>query len=608
MRRSGVQIPEAAQNAQLRTRSSDTMSRVPSTATIHPAPWWQRIRGARAISWQSIVGGDSLISIAIVATGGTLGGYSSGPDSLLRALVVVTIVGVVAALWAFLGFAVLFRRRKVHPVNLWTYVLFYSVNGTWYFLGVQWLDVTSGSPSGIGWGARLASSITISLAWAIAVSLILESSDRFKARRQELLDELVAADVERLRESEEALHLREALDAQVDDALASTRASLNRALAAQARSPLDTGVGIATDANSSEAADIVRSAASDVVRPLSHQLQRLASTTYPPPRVSGAIRQWWLHPRMPPLATALLVSFQTTAESVRNFGGLVGPLASLLYFAALYIFLIGVDRAGRRLPRWNRLIYVVGVIGSLASNLWFAEGLSPEAANPGDAIANVVVSLVYILVTSLFDAVRQARAGLISTLMREVDEEEVRARALQVEMASIVDSMSRALHGRVQTQLVVCAAELERAARVGDHEAVTTALRHASSALASATRPPQITLSDLVYAWTPLLSIHVESPGVSAETLARADVIAVVEEGLANAYRHGHASNVTVVLTPLPHALRIVVADDGTGIGDDATGLGSQMLRRLSQGRMTLISQAPGAVLTVELPLEIDAT
>lgn len=553
-----------------------------------------------------MVGGNSLISIAIVATGGTLGGYSSGSDSPLRALIVVAIVGVVAALWALVGFAVLFRHRAVRPVSLWTYGLFYSVNGTLYFLGVQWLDVTSDSPSGIGWGARLASSIAISLAWAIAVSLLLDSSDRFTARRQELLDELVAADVERLRESEEALRLREALDAQVDDALASTRARLSHALEAQVRSSLDISGALDTEAGAEAAADIVRSAASDVVRPLSHQLQRLANTTYPLPRVSGAIRQWWLHPRMPPLATALLVSFQTTAESVRNFGGVAGPLASLVYFAALYLFLLGVDRAGRRLPRWNRLIYVAGVIGSLASNLWFAEGLSPEPVNPGDAIANVVVSLVYIVVTSLFDAVRQARAGLISSLTQEVNDEEVRARALQIEMATIVDSLSRELHGRVHTQLVVCAAELERAARVGDHEAVTMALSHAASALESATRPRQISLSDLVRAWTPLLSIRVESPGMPATSLARADVLAVVEEGIANAYRHGHADHVHIAMTQLPGAVRLIITDDGVGVVGDATGLGTQMLRRLSEGRMSLESHAHGAVLTVDLPADTD--
>lgn len=577
-----------------------------SVASPHPTPWWQRIRGARAISWQSVVGGDALISVAIVATGGTLGGYSSQSDSPLRALIVVAIVGVAAALWALVGFAVFFRRRKVQAVSLWTYFLFYSINGTLYFLGVQWLDVTSGSPSAIGWGARLASSIAISLAWAIAVSLLLESSDRFKVRRQELLDELVAADVDRLRESEEALRLRAALDAQVDDALASTRARLGRALAAQARSPLGAGDILDSAADSGAAADIVRSAASDVVRPLSHQLQRLASTTYPPPRVSGAIRQWWLHPRMPPLATALLVSFQTTAESVRNFGGVAGPLASLLYFGALCLFLIGVDRAGKKLPRWSRLIYVTGVIGSLASNLWFAEGLSPEAANPGDVIANVVVSLVYILVTSLFDAVRQARAGLISSLTQEVNDEEVRARALQIEMATIVDSLSRELHGRVQTQLVVCAAELERASRVGDHDAVAMALSQAASALESATQPRQVALSDLVRAWIPLLSVHVESLGVPSASLARADVLAVVEEGLANAYRHGQARHVSVTLTQLPQALRVIVADDGVGIVDDATGLGSRLLSGLSQGRMSLQNQAQGTVLTVDLPADIE--
>ena len=577
-----------------------------SVASPHPTPWWQRIRGARAISWQSVVGGDALISVAIVATGGTLGGYSSQSDSPLRALIVVAIVGVAAALWALVGFAVLFRRRKVQAVSLWTYFLFYSINGTLYFLGVQWLDVTSGSPSAIGWGARLASSIAISLAWAIAVSLLLESSDRFKVRRQELLDELVAADVDRLRESEEALRLRAALDAQVDDALASTRARLGRALAAQARSPRGAVDILDSAADSGAAADIVRSAASDVVRPLSHQLQRLASTTYPPPRVSGAIRQWWLHPRMPPLATALLVSFQTTAESVRNFGGVAGPLASLLYFGALCLFLIGVDRAGKKLPGWSRLIYVTGVIGSLASNLWFAEGLSPEAANPGDVIANVVVSLVYILVTSLFDAVRQARAGLLSSLTQEVNDEEVRARALQIEMATIVDSLSRELHGRVQTQLVVCAAELERASRVGDHDAVAMALSQAASALESATQPRQVALSDLVLAWIPLLSIHVESVGVPSASLARADVLAVVEEGLANAYRHGQARHVSVTLTQLPQALRVIVADDGVGIVDDATGLGSRLLIGLSRGRMSLQNQAQGTVLTVDLPADIE--
>lgn len=563
---------------------------------IASEPWWERIRGPRAISWQSVVGGNTLISLAIVATGGTLGGYAYGPDGILRAIVVVAVVGVIAAVWAVFGFAVLFRNRKVRPVSLWTYGLFYSLNGTLYFLGVQWLDSTSGAPSGIGWPARLASSIAISLAWAIAVSLLLDSSDRFRERRQQLLDEWVSAEVERLRESQEALRLREALGAQVDDALASTRVRLSEALGAQ-----DMPTPGEDARRSREAADIVRSAATDVVRPLSHRLQEIASATYPPPRLSGAVRQWWMHPRMPPLATALLVSFQTTAESVRNFGGLVGPAASLLYFLALYLLLVLVDRSGRRYPRWDRIIYAAGVIATLTLNVWFAEGLSPEPVNTGDAAANVVLSLSYIFITSLFDATRQARAGLIDSLTREVDAEELRARALQSEMAGIVDSLARELHGRVQTRLVVCAAELERAARIGDHEAVTMALGNAALALESATRPQEHTLPDVVRAWTTLLDVRLDPCDAPPDALGRADVIAVVEEGLANAYRHGGAQATTITMRCLPDALRVVIVDDGSGIASHAPGMGTDMMRRVSRDRITLERLPVGTRLTVDL-------
>ena len=62
------------------------------------APWWVRMRGPRAITWQSILVGNSLISLAILVSGGTLGGYASDADSggstvLGKSLVAVAIAG-----------------------------------------------------------------------------------------------------------------------------------------------------------------------------------------------------------------------------------------------------------------------------------------------------------------------------------------------------------------------------------------------------------------------------------------------------------------------------------------------------------------------------------
>lgn len=572
---------------------------MPQTDALSHEPWWQRIRGARAISWPSVLGGNGLISVAIVASGGTLGGYAFGPEDVLRALVVVVLLGVVALLWALLGFRVMFRNRRVHPVSLWLYALYYSVNGTLYFLGVQWLDATSNTPSGIGWPARWLSSMAISLAWGIALSLLLDSSDRFRARRQQLVDELVAADLERLQESQEVLRLRAALDMQVDTILASTREELSRALLESAQAPI--GLQQPT-ANPASAAAIVRTAASDVVRPLSHQLQAMADASFPPPGLRGVLRQWWRHPRMPPLATALLVSAQTSAESVRNFGGVLGPILSLLYCALLYLFLLAIDRLSRRLPGWGRYLYVVGVVGSLALNLGFAEGFSPEPTSTGDVVANVLVSLAYIAITSVIDAVRRARAGLIESMVREVDAEELRARVLQRETVRAVDALSRDLHGRVQTQLVVCAAELERAEADGDHEGITRALSEAASALESATRPRTSTLADVISAWDSVLSVRLDASSIGRDALERSDVVAVIEEGLGNAYRHGLASEATVAFEQRGDALRIVITDDGSGFDSITPGLGSDLLRRLSDGRFALVHGDGGTVLTVDLP------
>lgn len=574
---------------------------MPTAHASHPQVWWRRMLGPRSISWQAVVSGNGLISLALIASGGTLGGYAFGPDARSRALVMVLVVGVVTSAWAIFAFTVLFRHRRVRPVSLATFVLYYAGNGFLYFLGVQWLDVTSGAPSGIGWPARLVSSMAISLVWGIAFSLLLDSSDRFHARRQELLEEMVEAEVTRVRESQEALRIRQALDAQVDEVLESTRTRLSSALES---SVIAREGGTGTQA--AAAAALVRTAASDVVRPLSHDLQERADAAFPAPRVSGVLRQWWVHPRMPPLATALLVSSQTTAESVRNFGGAAAPLVSLLYFAGLYLLLVLIDRTARRFPRWGRPVYLVGVLGSLALNVGFAEGLSPDPVSMGDVAANVLFSITYIAITSLFDAVRQAREGLLESLASEVDAEEVRSRALQRETAAVVDSLARELHGRVQTQLVVCAAELERAAEAGDHPAVMVALAQAASALESATHPQRLILTDVVAAWSAVMTVMLDVESVPAGAKQRDDVVAVVEEGLANAYRHGGASTVSVSLRLLSDSLRVVMVDDGAGVGEVVPGLGSQLMRRLSADRTTLESRSEGTVLTVDLPLSSD--
>ena len=58
------------------------------------------------------------------------------------------------------------------------------------------------------------------------------------------------------------------------------------------------------------------------------------------------------------------------------------------------------------------------------------------------------------------------------------------------------------------------------------------------------------------------------------------EVREVMNEGIANALRHGFASRVTVTLGPGPE---ITISDDGTGPRDGVPGLGSTFFDSISQ-------------------------
>ena len=80
------------------------------------------------------------------------------------------------------------------------------------------------------------------------------------------------------------------------------------------------------------------------------------------------------------------------------------------------------------------------------------------------------------------------------------------------------------------------------------------------------------------------------------------DVIAVVEEGLANAFRHGDATEVRVAIGPHAGSLRVEIADNGIGPSGDGAGLGSEVIREFSGGRATLERLSGTTTLVVDLP------
>ena len=97
--------------------------------------------------------------------------------------------------------------------------------------------------------------------------------------------------------------------------------------------------------------------------------------------------------------------------------------------------------------------------------------------------------------------------------------------------------------------------------------------------------------------WDELCAIDVQiDAGIDDSTGSGERVGRVVEEGLANAIRHGGATALTVALKPVDGGIRIVIDDDGTGPpATPVPGLGSTVLDQATGGRWSLTALPRGA-------------
>jgi signal transduction histidine kinase len=89
--------------------------------------------------------------------------------------------------------------------------------------------------------------------------------------------------------------------------------------------------------------------------------------------------------------------------------------------------------------------------------------------------------------------------------------------------------------------------------------------------------------------------------------LVAPDLLAVLGESLSNASRHADASSVAVTVS-VDDEVRVVVTDDGRGIGDDVreSGLGNMRERALKHGGTFRVSSAADGGTTVEWRVPVD--
>jgi len=268
-----------------------------------------------------------------------------------------------------------------------------------------------------------------------------------------------------------------------------------------------------------------------------------------------------------------------------------GILIFIIYkIASRFAF---VTNRGRIFSFCAVMLLTVIVTGPLASLIFDERGI-------GEAWDLILFNSIWLpLLTiwvSLFSSAIRTPELILQDLKERIRAEEVAARASSDQRREIQREVAESLHdmaSRIHTSKSLTGAELN--IDFGD-------LLDPPQDLDSPTDIINKALND----WASIMSIEVHMDLGACDSQGAVQIRRVVQEGLANSYRHGNATSCKVLVSFRDDQVDINVSDNGVGLPTNfTTGLGSVILESICGENWSLTSSpSGGCTLTATVSLE----
>ena len=569
-----------------------------------------RVTGRWAISWQVILFANLLTYPQMVLTGGTLGSRQVPAEDLPASAVVMGVAVLANAAYGTLAMFTVFRNRTKRRVSLWVYTAFYLSAGVIPVLGMEYLDSILGKQTALPVGLRLFFACLTTLWLGVIFSLLLDGRERFIQTRAELIDEAIEWQEAVFRESEAGMEFRRSVDAMVDERLTHARRELDRVLV-EANESEDASVGV------EPVVVALEDTARDTVRPLSHELWTEVEAEYPKPRASQVFRHLWRDPRFLAGNTALITAIGLPGASVRGFGAWapvsIAALTAVVW-AILWFSNTAIDRA--TFVGMKRAVFVAATLTALVVILAYSLIPGDVTAPAQDAGSIVIAFVAGIILVSYVGALIDVRRSVLASIESDVTRNQIEAEARRSALASITREMARSLHGSVQTRLVACAASIDQAQRTGDSSAVLRALDESASIMEEIGTAPQSMESEslgtsvnrLVENWRAICDVNLEMDQALVDSTDLSHVARIVEEAMANSYRHGMAGRIDVDIHTVSDGadIEVQIRDDGVGLTGNPPGLGRRIIAEYCGDRCELFRDGDWTVLRAIAPISLD--
>lgn len=551
-------------------------------STVLGLTWREHIGGRWAVS---LLGFAFLAPIAFVAAFVNVQRFAASQIGLWIAASALSLVAM-GALWWLASVSVL-RHRRMTPVPIAVVVLVgassFAVRAVVAtYAGVEWGLL----PAENGVGELLLARAAVGAVQgafglpALAVSLSVVS--RYRSERSRLLGTLVAVQRKRAEEEGAARALRDALAGPVRVRLQ----QIADRLGADASSIESIASDVRTEAHGMWAQS---HHVSETPRIRIRKLIRISLSTHPLPL--AVLWLVWL--------PSSIVGIVTRSALLTNISQ---ALVGMLTLVAVY--LLG-SAIAHRLPRAGPLIFLVGTLGGgvLAGVAMFA--VVGDPLNQANMTAVVVSAIrlagVTLMVSVVESAVRYSEQ-VLGEIESSIEADEVALNWQRQEQSKLIQELAGVLHGVVQGRLAIAGR-----ADSGSQALARQALDEGLELLRAPATATAMTAHELVHdiskPWSALMEIdtRVDEGSVSAARVR--DVSDVVEECLSNAFRHGAARRVQIVMRNDGDAWLVRVADDGAGLSSTSTtGLGSSLLDAVSGGDWSRVAgEDGGCVVTVRV-------
>jgi len=562
--------------------------------------WQDRIGGRWAVSWQAYGIGVALNAPLLVLTGGSIGAEPVAAADLPGWLVIAAVASAATAVWVVLGDRVFFPSRRTRPAPVAAVVLYHALTGLIFASSIWFLGPLLGVGREGTFAETAVTTMAIGLWFGLTMILLLDARERFRIRREELLDDAVAVEMGRLRETEVTAQLRATIRDRVDEVTEDLRAEVTATLGEwQPGSSL-----VVPQARLNEIADHMRDSAESSVRPLSHELWRLASLEYPRPHWTEVVRQSLLSERFWIGPTLLIVLIGYLRAGTYALGLVPGILAALILVLAMALLLLSANALIARRPTWRLPLIVTTFVVAQAIGIVYTLALA-RIADSGDPAVEIVGSILGMTISLLAPAniasLNTAREQVLARLRASTDGARAEQIAQARQLAEITQQAARAIHGSLQTKLIAAAAAIDQAVASGREDLLVEAMHQVSILIeqpaadlnSDEARSLEEAVAHTCDAWQGILDIAVDidSSLLHDRGAAAEPVGLIVEEALANAFRHGQASRAAIRVQPSTASdgssvVEVVIVDDGLGGDLTDAGLGTALINRLTEGRV----------------------